>query len=421
MISEINTNPNNTSWFSSEQAGTPVIASGQNDLLQVLDACLVTGYGEKTAVSASIDGNNVVINFGMSHGFMQGQVVSVTGATDSLLNGKHKIRALTNNTITIEVVGVLNVSGDLVVGVAPLGWSSLLGNSNPLKRAYKSSKPNSSGDILHLDMSYGDPSIYHATTPARRASLSICKEISESGEMIGEVTEVVNNRTVSKNGSLFWYQKRHPLVAQAVTSSGSAPWVVVGNSDFFYIALGWSDGNYQNSGSNPYGSKARDVYGFGDYISLDASLGLPASFLMASHYVNDALSATGISGGPFTGYFGARRAINSAHAIVSLFQGGEKINYNAMPFDLQGASTVTSGAGGINFPNTYGDVLFTQPHRLSKTGSVLGFLPSLVFIENSIGTGYDQRVFGDTLVVNVMNAGAPSAYIMSCVGFNLGD
>lgn len=404
----INSTPNDVTWFSSSQIGSPQITSTDADgLIRVLDACLVTGWGQKNALSATIDADLITINYGSGHNYYLHQKIAISGADDSLLNGLHKIVSVTNNTVTIKVDGVISTGGSITSKVAPLGWESIFGKSDPLRRAYRSLASSSAKRVIYLDMGYPESAGYHATSPSRRAMVSVCSDMQVIGEQIGSYTDVINNKAANGNGSLFWYQSRGASKASSVSAT-PVEWKVIGNGDFFYITVSWShDPSY-------IGRYIQDMFGFGEYAALEA-VGQDSSFLMAIRNVND--SSTSLRAGSL----GARMdGVAGSTYIFALNNTGFSENYLTV---ISGGVTVGvySGLTGAPFPSSRGNFLFTHVPKISGNDkSIIGIMPSMLFIDHSTNGGYDNELIDGVLMVRVSRA-SDSTPTIGNIGFYVGD
>lgn len=376
----INSTPSNVTWFSSAQSSMPSINStDENGIIKILDACLVNGGIERTVLSVTIDGNNVTLDFGSGHGFNLYQIIYISGADDTLINGNHKVIDMTNNTATIEVVGALVDTGAVRAKIAPLGYESIFGTTDPLKRAYRSLAASSAKRVLYLDMSYPAGTDYNSTSPSRRAMVDVCEDMQELGVQINSYTGAINNKPTNKNGSLLWYQSRTLASYQAVDSF-SSPWLVIGNGDFFYLCIGFL------SRPSWIGSGIKETYGFGEYIALDEAT--DATFLLAAYSVDDKATSYFSSLG---GYFGS-----TGGNCVFINQGGA---FTKSVIAFAGDNTGYSGAIGGAYPSPRGNFLFTLPLKiLDSTKSITGFMPAYLFIEHQMLGGNDGQVIDGCLI-----------------------
>lgn len=272
-------------YMHSKQLGAPQVGAHSNangQLLQMLDACLINGWGSKVAASATVALNKITLSYGVAHGYLKKQIISVSGANQAAINGNHRIDSVTVDTITLTIDGVMDATGTITTKVAPLGFQSVFGSANPLKRAYRSANPLGTQTVLYLDMGYPASSGYAATNPATRAMVSLCEDMTTLGTQIGSYTNGVNNFASNPNGSLFWYQSRSTSKVAAVTLSENQSWVIVGNGDLFYLFIRWS--GYSNASNL---EAYRDFYAFGDVKGLDDADTIYNCIFMGSASAND--------------------------------------------------------------------------------------------------------------------------------------
>lgn len=399
----VSSTPSNVSWFSSSQSGMPSIyGQDPSGILKILDACLVQGGADRNVLTTVIIDNEVTLNFGSGHDLNLYQNILITGADDSSINGIHKIISITNNSVTINVIGALIDTGAIKARIAPLGYQSIFGMSDPLKRAYRSLSSTSNKRVLYLDMGYPVNAGYDATNPARRAMVSMCEDMQTLGVQINSFTDGYNNTTY-KNGRLFWYQARSNVRANAIDNS-PVSWVVIGNGDFFYLCIAWS----QYSGHK--NQNLKDVYGFGEYIGL-GSANPDTTFLMSNDNIDDSSTAyTGEQGA----YFSSTSSSSFSAYIIS--DGGV----------AKRSIIVLNGSGGYSgqssgtYPSSAGDFLFTHTTKvLDANKSIIGFIPSLLFIEHDMLGGYDSQVIDGCLIVRT-NKTASTTVSPANLGFYVG-
>ncbi|WP_296244811.1 MULTISPECIES: hypothetical protein [unclassified Psychrobacter] len=397
----INSTPSNVTWFSSAQSSMPTINSmDENGIIKILDACLINGGIERSVLSVTIDGNKVTLDFGSGHGFNLYQIIYISGADDVLINGNHKVIDMTNNTATIEVVGALVDTGVIKAKIAPLGYESIFGMTNPLKRAYRSLAASSAKRVIYLDMSYPDGAGYHATAPARRAMIDVCEDMQTLGVEINSYTSAINNKPTNKNGALFWYQARGATKSTGIDSF-TVPWMVVGNGDFFYLCIGFSSySSFKSSGM-------KETYGFGEYIALDKTV--DSTFLIAPNSNDDSVTS-------YYSEFGSNFGMLSSNYIFSSVDGAFNKSIISFAADIGGYSGITGGS----YPSPSGNFLFTLPLKvLDTTKSIIGFMPAYLFIEHQMLGNNDGQVIDGCLISRTQrsNTNSPSP---ANVGFYVG-
>lgn len=400
----INSTPSNVTWFSSAQSGMPKINHKDPDgIIKILDACLVKGGIEKNVLTATISDNNVILDFGVGHGFNLYQNIYITGADDSLLNGTHKVVSSTNNTATIAVVGALVGSGAIKARIAPLGYESIFGVTDPLKRAYRSLASSSSKQVLYLDMGYPASAGYNSTSPARRAMISVCEDMQQIGVQINSYTDLINDNPANPNGSLFWYQSRGATKTTAI-DSGEVPWKVIGNGDFFYLCVNWSRWFR--------GMNVHDVYGFGEYVSIGDVSNRTFVSAINSNNDNDDLA--------HEGRLGSRMSGDSASNYVLSSSGGSFAKQPLCIISGVTSQPIVSGLTGATYPSSSGNLLFTHaPKILGVDRSIIGFSPSMQFIDHTTRGDFDGQVIDGVLMVRVKSEPSTAASF-SNVGFYVG-
>jgi len=402
----VDTTPKKVSWFSSEQFGAPQMKGSSNgNMLSVLDACLIEGWGEKTAASSELLDGMITINFGLSHGFLDRQLVEITGFTNSELNGKHHISSSTVNSIKIDAPTALSADGTLVVKLASLGWESMFAKTSPLSRAYRSKSSRTTNRVLYLDMSYPNREVYSSTNPATRAMVTVCEDMQTLGVPIVDMTETVNNKASNVAGSLFWYQKRGTESSHAVVETVTK-WRLVGNADFFYFIVGWSTSGGLSNTLNS------DVFGFGAFAELSESK-LDDTFLAAYYLPND---VSNVYNPAFVGTLGSQA--NSPIYIFNEYKQAIKANRTA----FYGSNLVSGASSSMSFPSKYGNILLTSPYRIYDGRDIRGFLHSLMFVDNNVPAAeFDSRVIDNALILSTRSYLESSASNMTCQAFYIGD
>lgn len=113
-------------YFSSINSGAPQLTGGEwGQIISILDACLVNGFGSKQIQSMTADEKIVTVNFNENHGYLLFQVIKITGANQTEFNGEHRIISLTQTAIQFKIASNASVSlatGTLVASLASAGW-----------------------------------------------------------------------------------------------------------------------------------------------------------------------------------------------------------------------------------------------------------------------------------------------------------
>lgn len=171
----------NLKWFINSGEGAPQLSATKGCLVDLLDACLVTGFNEKTVSSIIKDGDNITLNYTSAHGYKNYQILLLSEFGDTNLNGEQQIVDITNNSVTVIAQGVSQLTGGKS-RVAPVGFE--IKYQAPGKRVYKSTDPSQNPFYLRVDDSL-DP-VWTATY-AKYAKVGILEEVEgiEVEDIIG--------------------------------------------------------------------------------------------------------------------------------------------------------------------------------------------------------------------------------------------
>ena len=220
-------------WFHSEMAGAPQIMAQAGDLIAILDACLINGFG-----TAAPDGDKITISNGVAtvhfsggHDFEKYAVVEISGATPAELNDVWRITGATPTAFTFDCPGIPDgvASGDIAVKRATPGyWEKAFGDT--LKAAYRSTHPDATGFYLRVDHSSGGTS---AQPVHGLEGMTDIDDLSQSF------------------GSVYW---------RAAYSSSSSylprPWALIADDRWLYLAVSFRD------------TYACVLWQFGDFVPL---------------------------------------------------------------------------------------------------------------------------------------------------------
>ena len=113
-------------WYDSSEADAPVLNNVAGSLLDVLRACLISGFNEKTVTSIAV-ADEVATATCTGHGFLgtYGKLVQISGVTEPLLNGNKQPGGVLTDSFTFPAPGVADgtYTGTILARRAPLGWT----------------------------------------------------------------------------------------------------------------------------------------------------------------------------------------------------------------------------------------------------------------------------------------------------------
>lgn len=240
----------------------PQLQNAYGSMINVLDACLIDGIQIGVVSSLTVSGNTVTATFGAAHNLMQYQVIKITGANQPEFNGEHRILTVPNaNTITFQLAaapGVTTATGTISASLPPLGWEKPFGSTHSSgvggKAAYRSLNLLLPSRPFLRVVDELDPA--YTATYAKYAKVGIVEDMTDIDTMLGVQAPFDGSApdknwvgsgsgTSAYNGWAKWYYAKSGLstgadAASATVTSGDRPWIIVGNSDYFYILNGVS-------------------------------------------------------------------------------------------------------------------------------------------------------------------------------------
>ena len=326
----------------------PQLTNNFGCMIDLLDACLVNGFGSQTVSTLTASGTTATATFGSAHNFMQYQVINIAGATQTEYNGEHRILTVPNaNTITFELAAVPSVTtatGTISCSLPSLGWLKPFSGTG--KAAYRSANTLlASRPYLRvvdaLDAAY-------TSTYAKYAKVGIVEDMTDIDTLLGvqapyDSANPDNNwvgtgsGTSGVNGWARWYYAASASVSGGLINSqtpaaGNRQWVLVGNSDYFYILP------TTMVPSATVNTQHASAYGFGAFKSL-LNVDNSCTFLQ-SHLT---LSNNGAS---VTPYFGLTSSTASS-SLLLLRDYAQSANYKTANGLSLSSDTVGSGVNNV--------------------------------------------------------------------------
>lgn len=297
--------------FHSAMAGAPTLNGVAGSLIAVLDACLVDGFGLKTADSVTVSGGVGTANFSTGHSFGPDVIALVSGATPAGLNGETRVLTTATNVITFDAAGIADgtATGTITFKLAPAGWAKPFAGTN--LAAYRSSDPTGTRMFLRVDdtnalnarvvcyesMSDVDTGIAPFPAPAQLSGGGYWPKSSDT-------TIAARAWTVIADGKTFW------LHMNTTAASGGASGSIWGFGDFlsyksgdpYACRINCVSSTAHNTGSTvqqsaefiPTGPQAQGDYGPRSFTGLGGSIALSktAEGLVSAGGVAGALSNT---------------------------------------------------------------------------------------------------------------------------------
>ncbi|WP_227549092.1 hypothetical protein [Acinetobacter bereziniae] len=239
-------------WFSFGNTNAPQLSNSWGCMIDVLDACLVTGMGSQLVSTLVVKDGVATATFGTSHNLQQFQVVEISDADQQIFNGEHKVLGVTSNTIEFVVNSPDTIAtGTISCKLASLGWTKAF--SGTQKAVYSAKDRTANPYFLRVDNSL-DP-VYN-TNYAKYAKVGILDSCTGIDDLTGnqapfDPTKPSRNWTGEGNSN-GWFKWRYAAIADVAYSTyaseyqlpqnGNRPWVLIGTKDSFYLINGLTIG-----------------------------------------------------------------------------------------------------------------------------------------------------------------------------------
>lgn len=290
-------------WYDSREGGAPVVNNAPASLIGALDACLVTGFNNKT-ISSLVVASGVATATCAAHGFMgrYSQDVEISGATPAALNERFQPTVVNANTFTFLAPNVSDqtATGTISVKRPSLGWTKLFSSADAA--IYRRNDPQSTSLLLRVSEPVG-------ATSARVLMLESATGINTFIDQSPTQAQVA--------GGQFWYKSNN--------NASAKPWQLIGDGRRFYFFVDPVDATAYPRASlsqeRPYG------YAFGDFTSLKQGdayncmvLGMDRDVVGTGFSTsNDILvGGSGINGTTAPAFVLARAADQTAKSVFAL-------------------------------------------------------------------------------------------------------
>ncbi|WP_336148558.1 hypothetical protein [Acinetobacter ursingii] len=352
--------PQNTNikFYMFNNTNAPQLSNTWGCLIDILDACLVTGFGSIPVTSLNVDSGICTATFATSHNFKQHQVIEISGADRNEFNTEFRILSVpTANTFTFAVdTSAISAGGSISCSLPPLGWKKEF--SGTQKAVYRGNKGL---DALYLRVdnscSPGAPK-----NGAKFGKITVCDAMSGI-DGFGGVQMPFNASSPNRNhafannrhGWFKWYHATlkngtdNNFLESAVPSEGNRDWIIVGDQSFFVLL---NRSNMQENSFFTYGfGKVKSILNGSDNYALLVSDAYVTTSGTVWHQIYD----------PISGGRSDYRA--NSHVFYDKAGGAnyQRIQKFSMPF-VANDTTVINGlaqqqySGGENILDSY-DVL----------------------------------------------------------------
>ena len=269
-------------WFHSDMPGAPVLRGEPGALIELLDACLISGFDARTPDSITVAGEVATVTLGGGNPYEKHAVITITGASVEALNAEWRIATSAASSFTFACPGVADgVATGAAVKRAPAGWSRPFADVNVA--VYRSLHPQASGVCLHIDDS-------DAQYPRVRGYEDM------TGIDVGtNPYPTFAQRPVDQ----YWWGKSNSASAEA------RPWTLVADGLYLWYLPAWY---YTSDSPSP-------LHRFGDFSPFNPSASYPVLISAYANVFNPSAWWTGYDTHPATaqGTYGPRNFASNAY------------------------------------------------------------------------------------------------------------
>jgi len=317
--------------YRSTDYNAPTLSGTVGELVDVLDACLVDGYGSQT-ITLTRSGTTVTATTTSAHGLVKLAKYTVSGANESDYNGEFSITVTGASEFTYEIVGTpaSPATGTITGSIAGSGWTKAYSGTD--KAAYLQGS-GGNGHYLRIDDT--------GTTSSRCVGYEAMSDIDTGTGDFPTAAQV--------SGGLY-------IVKSSVASTLERDWVVIATEKAFYY-LNNAAGSTANSVCTFFGSIVSYKSGdnFGTQIISNTSATYTTS-IFRSLVANLASSTSG-------------------HYIARDYTGTGTSLKNGKHSDAVKGSTSSIGGGLLTYPSLVDSKLYYEKIYLHEAAMVRGELP----------------------------------------------
>ena len=137
-------------WFHSDMPGAPVLRGEPGALIELLDACLISGFDARTPDSITVAGEVATVTLGGGNPYEKHAVITITGASVAGLNAEWRIATSGATSLTFACPGVADgPATGATIKRSGAGWEKAY--SDVAKAAYRIPDLLSSRSYLRID------------------------------------------------------------------------------------------------------------------------------------------------------------------------------------------------------------------------------------------------------------------------------
>lgn len=369
-----------TKFFYATMNNAPTLTPNWGSLLTVLKACLLNGFNEQSAGAVTIADGVATVPLSSGHGFLQHQVVLLSGANESEANTEFVVTESNANAIKFKT-SLSSITGTITLKTAPLGWTELFMGENKAIFAAKDRIKNPF--VLRVDDSL--PTGYD-TSWAKFARVTIAENAKSIDDFTGYVkAPQVNGDNINEQGNgtvgasgvygmAKWYHgvQTYGYLYEASTNGQPAnlDWVLIGDDTGFYFLPQITD------------QTGRASYAFAP-LNTNSTLDKWACFLSATegrrqanqngNYYNDGRNSN--KNQWWSGHLNGKYLLRPYDG-----RGNSHITCSLFSLNVANNQQVSGRSGDIPFPNKPDNAVILHDIYVKDSDGIRGTLPYIKWI-----------------------------------------
>lgn len=170
-------------WFSSDMGGSPENGDQYGALIELLKACLVTGFNTKPIAALTYDSTTqqATASVGSGHGYLKWQVIAISGADQAGYNGEHRVTAIGSDWVRFALdaaPAATEATGELIeIKAAPVGgWEIAAEDADNHRAVFTRTSERATEVMLMVENgAWGG----HSSNAGRQARVSLIEEMTD--------------------------------------------------------------------------------------------------------------------------------------------------------------------------------------------------------------------------------------------------
>jgi len=325
-------------FFRSTDFGAPQLYGNAGYMIQVLDACLVNGYGQQNIAAMTHSGGTVTVTTASSHGLSTYSRQTIAGANEAGYNGEFVITIINGTTFTYQASGITvdTATGTMTTKTEAAGWTKPFSGTN--LAVYRG------GSGLRHFYRFNDT----VTIASRMLGYVDMTDVNTGTEAFPTNAQM--------SGGLYWQK------STTADATNAKPWVIWADDKTMYMFVWY--------GVQTLTYSDMCMMGLGEFISYRGG-DQYASFVSAAHFSNSYNQMPfGFINSNVSLVLASSGAANGMYAPRSYSQVGTAVVLGKVADYSKSAQTGIGYLGSLPYPHPVDGGLYMCPITIVEGGAV---------------------------------------------------